>query len=209
MKLMKPALLILLGAVLTYGAATQLLAMMRMAEAEKEYQIHEKTENLIRQAQAPFKSIESLRKPISDWAQIDFHDMDGKTVRLSDYRGKYILLNIWATWCTPCVKELPALQELKGTLEGWVVLAVAQDYIAPPEKIADFTNRLKVQDVAGYYAAEGSQIEKILITDGVLPVTVIITPEGYVIAKIKGEAEWNSPQVIDFLKQVEALKFPL
>ena len=204
MKLIKPALLILLGAVLTYGAATQLLAIMRMAEAENVYQIQEKTENLIRQAQAPFKSIESLRKPIPDWARIEFHDIEGKTVRLSEYRGKYILLNIWATWCTPCVKELPALQELKRTLEGWVVLAVAQDYIAPPEKIADFTIRLKVQDVAGYYAAEGSQIEKILITDGVLPVTVIINPEGYIIAKIKGDAAWNSPQVIDFLKKVES-----
>jgi thiol-disulfide isomerase/thioredoxin len=211
MKLMKPALLILLSAVLTYGVAVQFMAMMRMAEAEKGYQIHEKTENLIRQAQAPFKSIASLRKPIPDWAQIIFHDIEGKTVRLSDYHGKYILLNIWATWCTPCVKELPALQELKGTLasEGWVVLAVAQDYIAPPEKIADFTARLKVQDVAGYYAADGSQIEKILVTDGVLPVTVIVTPEGYIIAKIKGEAQWNSAEVITFLKQIEALEFPL
>lgn len=209
MKLMKPALLILLSAALTYGVAVQFKAMMRMAEAEKAYQIHEKTENLIRQVQAPFKSIESLRKPIPDWGQIAFHDIEGKTIRLSDHRGKYILLNVWATWCTPCVKELPALQELKGTLEGWVVLAVAQDYIAPPEEIADFTTRLKVQDVAGFYAADGSQIEKILVTDGVLPVTVIINPEGYMIAKIIGEAEWNSPQVIDFLKQVEALKFPL
>ena len=207
MKLMKPALLILLSAALTFGVAIQFKAMMRMAEAEKAYQIHEKTENLIRQAQAPFKSIESLRKPIPDWARIEFHDIEGKTVRFSDYRGKYILLNIWATWCTPCVKELPALQELKGALapEGWVVLAVAQDYIAPPEKIIDFTARLNVREVAGYYAADGSEIEKTLVTDGVLPVTVIITPEGYIIAKIKGEAEWNSPEVIAYLEKLSAL----
>jgi len=61
-------------------------------------------------------------------ADFSFHDREGKLHRLSDYRGKWVLVNFWATWCTPCLSEIPELSNLHDTRQDLVVIGIALHY---------------------------------------------------------------------------------
>lgn len=102
--------------------------------------------------------------------------IEGKTVRLSDYRGKVVLLNFWATWCPPCGAEMPALVKLQKEYgrEGLQIIGITY----PPEELArvrKFTRGLKVN----FPVALGTRETKASFTpDPTLPLTVIIDREG-------------------------------
>jgi thiol-disulfide isomerase/thioredoxin len=67
-------------------------------------------------------------------------DMQGKTQRLSDYRGKWVLVNFWATWCPPCQKEIPDLISLQNSHKDLVVIGIAMEY-ASGKLVADFAKK--------------------------------------------------------------------
>jgi thiol-disulfide isomerase/thioredoxin len=156
-----------------------------------------------------FRGLRPFAHPLANNPQfgaaldITFKTLDEKNVSLDDFRGKYVLLNIWATWCTPCVKELPSLQNLKNTIEpeGWVVLSVANEYKVDTGKIGAFTEKLGVEALANYYFDPvTSRIGKLLVSSPGLPTTFLINPEGYFFLEITGDAVWDSPAIMDFLK---------
>ena len=123
-------------------------------------------------------------------------DLDNKSHRLSDYRGKMVLINFWATWCRPCRKEMPSLDKLDRHLKdkGLVVLAV---HVGP--SIDNIKKFLTITPV-------GLQI---LINDAIslpgwrvtgLPVTYLVNRKGHLIAWALGERHWDSAQMIQFLE---------
>lgn len=125
---------------------------------------------------------------------------DGGTVNIRrDFKGKILVLNVWATWCAPCIKELPALRRVRRMLgtQGVEVVAVSIDLKNNMEKVVNFTKKLAVGDVAGYHDYEG-QLQRSLPLRG-LPVTFIVSPSGAVLYEITGEAQWSHPDIIDFL----------
>jgi thiol-disulfide isomerase/thioredoxin len=122
-----------------------------------------------------------------------------REVRLSEWRGKGIVMNFWATWCAPCVAEMPALDALHGGLadHGIDVLAVSNDFGG-----ADV--------VRGFYAKHGIEHLPVL-TDarsrmaqsvGVLglPTTILFDAEGREVGRVLGPAEWDTPEVAAFLR---------
>lgn len=121
---------------------------------------------------------------------IAFKDADGKEHRISDYRGKYLVVNFWATWCAPCRKEMPTLDRLQAEMGG-------DDLQVLP--IATIRNTLPA--VKRFFAEDGIKALPILIDPqaelahrmGVmgLPVTVIVNPEGQEIGRLIGEADWS------------------
>jgi thiol-disulfide isomerase/thioredoxin len=126
---------------------------------------------------------------------ISFHDRSGAERRLSDWRGRTVLLNLWATWCIPCRKEMPALDELEGTLGGerFEVVAVnidTRDSDKPHAWLAETgVNRL------GYYADPSAKVFQDLKLIGRafgLPTTVLVDPAGCEIGTAAGPAEWAS-----------------
>jgi thiol-disulfide isomerase/thioredoxin len=135
---------------------------------------------------------------------LGFHDSAGAQRQLSDWRGRTVLLNLWATWCIPCRKEMPALDALEGTLGGerFEVVAVnidTRDSNKPRAWLQDVgVNRL------AYYADPSAKVFQDLKLIGRaigLPTTVLVDPAGCEIGTAAGPAEWASE---DGLKLVRA-----
>lgn len=131
----------------------------------------------------------------------------GEVVQLADTGGDYMVLNVWASWCTPCVKELPALKSLDKFLrrEGnWRVVAVSIDTAQNLDKMARFTARLGVEDIANYndYNLE---LQKIMNVRK-LPTTFIISGSGDILYEIQGEAVWHNRETLNFLDLVAKVR---
>lgn len=126
--------------------------------------------------------------------------LDGKMVSLSDYRGKVVLINIWATWCPPCVDEMPSLEKLYQQLkaENFEILAVSID-AAGAEIVIPFMKKL-ILTFPALIDTQGT-IRNTYKTTGV-PESFIINRQGLLVKKIIGPLDWASPQVLEFFRQL-------
>ncbi len=120
-----------------------------------------------------------------------FTDPDGGEFRLSDFRGKHVLVNFWATWCAPCRKEMPMLSELQTEFGGerFEVVTIATGRNSVPG-IRKFFEEVGVDNLPLYLDPK-SKLGRDMDVLG-LPITVILDPEGMEIARMRGDAEWNS-----------------
>lgn len=132
---------------------------------------------------------------------------NGKAIDLSDTDGKYTVLNVWATWCTPCVKELPALASLNKFLKrkgGWRVIAVSIDSKQNIEKMFKFTKRLQAGHIANYYDYN-LELQKVLNVTR-LPTTFIISDNGDILYEVQGEARWYDKEILSFLELTKKVR---
>ncbi len=132
-----------------------------------------------------------------------FTDADGKEHTLAEYKGKYVLVNIWATWCPPCRKEMPSLDRLQKQMgsDNFKVVTIA-------------TGRNTVPAIKKFFADAGVTSLPILLDPkqalahsmGVLglPVSVILNPEGQEIARLTGGAEWDTDSTYAIIKSLTA-----
>lgn len=132
-----------------------------------------------------------------------FEDADGKPRRLSDWRGKTVLVNLWATWCVPCRKEMPALDTLQGKLGGkeFEVVAINID-TRDPEKPKNFLRDANLTRL-GYFADPKAKVFQDLKSVGKalgMPTSVLIDGQGCEIANLAGPAEWASDDAIKLIK---------
>jgi thiol-disulfide isomerase/thioredoxin len=118
---------------------------------------------------------------------------------LEDYRGKYIVLNFWATWCAPCRKEMPHLSELQTELGGpdFEVLTIATGRNSP-EGIAKFFEEIGVTNLPRHLDPNQGLASQMGIFG--LPITVILDPEGREIARLRGDADWASDSAKSIIK---------
>jgi peroxiredoxin len=126
--------------------------------------------------------------------------LDGKLVGLSDFRGKVVLVNIWATWCPPCVDEMPSLEKLYQQLKGenFEILAVSID-ASGGETVAPFMKKHNLTFPA-LVDTQGTT-RNIYKTTGV-PESFIINRQGFLVKKIIGPLDWTSPEVLGFSRQL-------
>ena len=127
-------------------------------------------------------------------------DLADQIRRLSDFQGQYVLLNFWATWCAPCVEEMPALERLYQRLrpDGLTVVAISTDALEAA-RIEAFARKLNVtfpilrdadQAVSKTYGARD------------LPSTFLLNPKGEVIAAAKGARHWASAQALSYFSEL-------
>jgi thiol-disulfide isomerase/thioredoxin len=124
-----------------------------------------------------------------------FKDAQGRERKLSDWRGRTVLLNLWATWCVPCRKEMPALDKLQAALGGdkFEVVTINID-TRDPEKPLAFLKDAGVMHLA-YYSDQSAKVFQELKLAGKafgMPTTLIVDPNGCEIGEMAGPAEWAS-----------------
>jgi len=134
---------------------------------------------------------------------LSFEDADGKPKKLSDWRGKTVLLNLWATWCVPCRKEMPALDALQTRLGGkdFEVVAVNID-TRDSDKPRHFLKEANLTRL-GYFSDQKAKVFQDLKNIGRalgMPTSVLIDAQGCEIATIAGPAEWGSDDAIKLIK---------
>ncbi|WP_245418078.1 thiol:disulfide interchange protein TlpA [Cohaesibacter haloalkalitolerans] len=132
-----------------------------------------------------------------DFNALAFKREDGSAVSLSDFKGKTLLLNIWATWCAPCRQEMPDLDELQATLGGddFEVVTVNLDRKAPGKPRA-FFDEIGIKHLTLYYD-EKMEIFPALRSKGMafgMPSTVLIDKDGCSLAHMAGPAAWASDE---------------
>lgn len=123
----------------------------------------------------------------------------GAEDNVRNYQGDYLLLNLWATWCTPCLAELPDFQRLKARYlnKGLNVVAVSIEQNRPPKELLAFLIRNDIGSVAYYQDAWGDY-QKTLIFSA-LPTTYLIAPNGRILYQMTGTTDWYAPEMIKFL----------
>lgn len=124
-------------------------------------------------------------------AEVNFIDESGAAKTLADFKGKTVLLNLWATWCAPCREEMPSLERLQQALgsDKFEVVALAVDRTGP-EAARKFLDSINVKSLTLYSdptTRSGSALKAIG-----MPTTILINAEGNEIGRLPGPAEWDS-----------------
>lgn len=139
----------------------------------------------------------STPRALADFA---FEDAGGRKVRLANFRGKVVLVNLWATWCTPCRREMPALDRLQATLGGAdfqvLALSIERDGAA---KVRAFFGETSVKSLGVYVDAEGEA--SAAVRSAAIPTSVLIGRDGREIGRLLGPAEWDSEAAIEFIRE--------
>ena len=126
-----------------------------------------------------------------------FQTLDGAPTTLAQFKDKVVVLNFWATWCGPCVAEMPSLERLHTTLADAPVAVV----LVSDEKVDDLRKFFKQKPRAlTSYRSEGKT--PLLFASDVIPTTFIITKDGRVVVRHVGMAKWDDPSVVTFLRKL-------
>lgn len=137
-------------------------------------------------------------KPI---AAIQFEDAQGGSRSLADFRGKIVLLNIWATWCVPCRKEMPMLDRLQATLGGpdfeVVTLSIDRGGV---DVVRKFFAEVGIQKLSMYLDSAGKATRELGVVG--LPTTLLVDREVREIGRLIGPAEWDSPEITELISCV-------
>ncbi|MBI5178474.1 MAG: TlpA family protein disulfide reductase [Nitrospinae bacterium] len=128
--------------------------------------------------------------------ELILHKLGGGDVKLSDYRGKWVFLNFWATWCVPCLQEMPSMESFhkKFKDKNMTMLAVSLDH-GDATRVADFVKKKGITFEV-FHDPESEASQKFGVYS--LPSTFIINPRGVVVAQALGGREWTDPLIIDY-----------
>ena len=131
-----------------------------------------------------------------------FEDADGKPRKLSEWRGRTVLVNLWATWCVPCRKEMPALEALQTKLGGpkFEVVAINID-TRDPEKPKKFLKDADLTHLGNFSDSKAKVFQDLKSIGRALgmPTSVLVDPQGCEIGTIAGPAEWASDDAVKLI----------
>jgi thiol-disulfide isomerase/thioredoxin len=147
---------------------------------------------------AAFNFAPSASKPAPELA---FEDAAGNPLTLEDFRGKVVVLNLWATWCGPCRKEMPSLDRLQAKFggDGVVVLPLSLDR-GELSRIQAFYDEVGIQNLQIYRDPKGAA-SHVLGAFG-LPTTVVLDRDGREVGRVLGPAEWDGDEALATLRAV-------
>ena len=154
----------------------------------------------------PFADNFILSDPAMPAPEATMTDGDGNPLDLKAFAGRVVLLNFWATWCAPCVREMPSLDRLQAALggQGLAVVPVSRDR-GGRDVVTAFYQRLELENLEVYLDPKG-QFSRAFGVRG-LPTTVLIDGQGLVIGELRGDAEWDGPDAValihHYLKQLD------
>ncbi|MEM7246055.1 MAG: TlpA disulfide reductase family protein [Acidobacteriota bacterium] len=192
----------LAGVILVVGALPSVLSRWREAQKEASTEAPHRVvrSSAPRQVTSPDRP---LREPTGElaagqrWPSTSLTDLTGRMRSLSEWRGKVVVLNIWATWCPPCIKEMPSLQRLhEATGEDIQVIGISVDDELPrARELAENLNLgfPVLLDPGGDRAAAWGTVK--------FPETWILGPDGTVLDRVIGERAWDDPRLLAELRK--------
>jgi thiol-disulfide isomerase/thioredoxin len=127
------------------------------------------------------------------------NDLDGKPHKLSDYRGKVVVMNFWATWCGPCVKEMPDFEKLAESLSEEKFSLITVNFGEKADRIKPFLKKIGVNVPVLLDPDMGTS--KAWVKSG-LPTTYVIDAEQNIRYQVLGAMEWGSPEMEDKLREL-------
>ncbi|MDP9196639.1 MAG: TlpA family protein disulfide reductase [Pseudomonadota bacterium] len=135
-------------------------------------------------------------------SEILFQNRSGDVLSLAAFRGQVVVLNLWATWCTPCVQEMPALERLQARVDPSWIAVVAVSVDRDPEKTDGFFRKhnLKNLQLSGFMDPSGAVMRDLRIRS--LPTTVLVDPEGRELGRVEGPLDWDSPETVRWLESL-------
>ncbi|MBN8978419.1 MAG: TlpA family protein disulfide reductase [Rhizobiales bacterium] len=191
------------GAIVGYGIVTQWNAMQQKAGGDPDcapaMTVAKKVAPL---ATGEVAALTMVQKPMK-MPDLAFEDGQGNLKKLSDWRGKTVLLNLWATWCVPCRKEMPALERLEAKLGGdkFQVVAVNIDTrdLEKPKAFLKDANLTHLGNFSDAKAKVFQDLKSIGLALG-MPTSVLIDGKGCQIGNMAGPAEWDSEDAIKLIQ---------
>ena len=135
-----------------------------------------------------------------DMPPLRFADGAGAPTSLAAFRGKFVLLNVWATWCTPCREEMPTLDRLQAALGGpdFEVVALSIDQGGAP-LVQDFFRQIGIKRLHPYMDQFGETTSALGVVG--LPLTLLIDRQGREIGRKLGPAAWDDPQIVELIRR--------
>jgi len=127
------------------------------------------------------------------------HDVNGKLHVVDHYRGRVTVVNFWASWCSPCVKEIPSLNRLRKAMRGEPFKLVSVNYAEGPKAIREFLHRVHV-DYPVLIDRNGKEADKWHVV--VFPSTFVIGPDGLIRYGVNAGLEWDDPQIVAKLRRL-------
>jgi len=125
--------------------------------------------------------------------ELKAHDLSGATRTLADYRGKVVLLNFWATWCPPCLREMPSLERLRIRMAGQALEIVAISSAETPEEVKAYLSKMKL----GFpilLDSDSSNTRRWKVF--ALPTTFVLDAEGRIRHVLTGPTEWDEGEAL-------------
>lgn len=147
-------------------------------------------------------NLTAVKKTIAA-SDFELQNMDEENIKLSDYRGKVVLINFWATWCPPCVREMPSMERLQQRLgdDGFKVIAVNQ--MENPDDVFAFTGQLELYPTFDILFDQNSKVSQAYAVRG-LPTTYLIDKKGNIRYRAVGGREFDHDEVIKIIKKLIA-----
>ncbi len=136
-------------------------------------------------------------------SSIDFQleTLKGEKASLSDYRGKVVMLNFWATWCPPCRREMPSMEELYRRIDKEKIDILAVNIQEPEKTVSEYINRSSYTfPVLLDEKAEAASIYQIRS----IPTTFIVDKKGYIRAQFTGSREWDEKDILEIFNRLAA-----
>ncbi len=143
--------------------------------------------------------MERLREATRPLPEFSFNTAEGVAQTMADFRGRALLINLWATWCPPCVAEMPALDRTAAALaaEGFAVLPLSSDR-GGAAVVQAFYSRTGVANLPVLLDPRGAAARAFGARG--LPTTIIVNREGAEVARLEGEAVWDAPVMLARLR---------
>ena len=129
---------------------------------------------------------------------VSFVDLTGNTVNLSEFTGKIVLVNLWATWCEPCLREMPSLARMQLRLGDKITVVAVSEDRGGSKTVEPFIDKLELKSIKTYLDPK-STAERAFKVQG-LPTSFLIDRQGRILGRVEGAAEWDSPELLDILK---------
>ena len=172
-----------------------LMSLLICTEVSAKHEANEPTDGTV-------NSFRWLKTPLS-LSDVPIHSDEGKRITLSEFDGKIVLLNLWASWCAPCVRELPALDRIQQRHSGddFVVVAVSLDS-DPLLARKLFIDRLAIEQLK-LYIEPAEQLGRFFPID-VLPASFIIDRQGQAMGLLRSYVDWDDPQADTLIKRLIA-----